>query len=337
MELKITQEKIERWAQEIAEKLKGFEFKTFLVGSRISKNFGLQQEEKSEINQKLRKIVAKLTKKKVDIQDPDIIAIVEPEKEKIFLQVKSLFIFGKYQKLERGIPQCRWFCPRCRGKGCPICNFTGKKYPTSIHEEMEKPFLEATGGIKTRFHGAGREDVDVRCLGKRPFIIEVVHPRKRKIDLKKIKEEINKSNKIKVFGLKIVKEGRNLIRKIKEEKLEKTYQAEVEFEEEIKKEKLKELKKLVLKPILQKTPLRVLHRRADKWRIRRVIKISWKLLSPKKLLLKIRAEGGLYIKELINGDQGRTKPNVAEILENKVNKISLDVLKIHDKLLFRRT
>jgi tRNA pseudouridine synthase 10 len=94
---------------------------------------------------------------------------------------------------------------------------------------------------------------------------------------------------------------------------------------------LKELKILTKEPILQKTPLRVLHRRADKYRKRRVKEISWKVIKRKKLMLKIKAEAGLYIKELINGDQGRTKPSVQEILGNKVKKISLDVIKIHVK------
>lgn len=94
------------------------------------------------------------------------------------------------------------------------------------------------------------------------------------------------------------------------------------------------MKQLTKEPILQKTPLRVVHRRADKFRKRSVKKISWKLLSRKKLQLKIRGESGLYIKELITGDEGRTKPNASDLLENKVKKISLDVIKIHAKKLF---
>ena len=62
---------------------------------------------------------------------------------------------------------------------------------------------------------------------------------------------------------------------------------------------------------------------------RKVKKITWKLLGKCKLQLKIKGETGLYIKELITGDQGRTKPNVSEILNNKVKKIELDVIKIH--------
>jgi tRNA pseudouridine synthase 10 len=49
------------------------------------------------------------------------------------------------------------------------------------------------------------------------------------------------------------------------------------------------------------------------------------------LELQITGESGLYIKELISGDEGRTEPNISELLDNKVKKISLDVIKIHTK------
>lgn len=135
---------------------------------------------------------------------------------------------------------------------------------------------------------------------------------------------------MKVRGLKVVKFGKELTRRIKTERYDKTYVAEVEFEKKVDRKKLKLIKKLANQSILQKTPLRVVHRRADKFRKRTVKKISYKMKG-KNLILTIRAEAGLYIKELINGDDGRTKPNISEILENKVKRIKLDVSKIHAK------
>jgi tRNA pseudouridine synthase 10 len=168
-------------------------------------------------------------------------------------------------------------------------------------------------------------------LDWRPFIIELKKPIKRKIKIRELQKEINKSKKVKVCKLRIIKDGKVEIRQLKSKRVDKEYLAEVTFKKPIEKEKLKELKKLTLEPILQKTPLRVIHRRADKFRKRVVKSISWKLLDNKKLQLRIRAESGLYIKELINGDQDRTKPSVAEILGNEVKKIILDVIKIYEK------
>jgi tRNA pseudouridine synthase 10 len=44
--------------------------------------------------------------------------------------------------------------------------------------------------------------------------------------------------------------------------------------------------------------------------------------------MKIRCQGGLYIKELISGDEGRTIPSVASIIKVEAKPLELDVLKI---------
>jgi tRNA pseudouridine synthase 10 len=333
-------EKIDQIAKNILKKLEGIEFNTFLIGSipsdellkteeKLWNKVGIEYCEtiKSEINRELGKRVEKLTGKKFDLKRPDVTLVVDLNTDSIRTQIRSLFVEGKYQKLVRGIPQTKWLCPKCRGKGCTYCKGKGKLYSTSVQEQIEKPLIKAGQARKSKFSGAGREDIDARCLDFRPFIIELVKPTKRKIDLKKIQKQINKSKKVKVGGLKFT--SKYLIKELKTKKMDKTYLVEVTFTKKVDKEKLKKLKELTKEPILQKTPLRVVHRRADKFRKRRVKKIVWKVLSNKKLEIKIRTEPGLYIKELITGDEGRTKPNIAKILENKPRKIQLDVIKIH--------
>ncbi len=333
---------IKKIVETTVKKLKEIEFKTFLVGSVIPNGMAKREEEiwektgiqdverlKTEINREVGKKIEKAVRKKFDRKNPDVLVLVNAESHSARLQLKSLYVYGKYQKLARGIPQTKWICSRCRGKGCTFCKGEGKLYKTSVQEIIEKPLLSAAKSKKSKFHGGGREDIDARNLDWRPFVIEIDKPVKRKIDLKKITGRVNKSKKVKVKGLKFA--DRDLIRKVKTEKIDKTYLAEVEFENKIDKSKLKFLKSLTAGTILQKTPLRVVHRRADKFRRRLVKKISWKLLDNKKMQLKVAAESGLYIKELVSGDEGRTKPSIAEILGNKVKKISLDVIKIHTK------
>jgi len=335
-------EQINQLAKNVVKKLKGIEFDTFLVGSILSDEL-LKAEEKmfeavgiefvetmrSEINRELGKIIEKLTNKTFDLKNPDLTILVDLKINIIRVHVRSLYVFGKYKKLVRGIPQTKWICSRCKGKGCTYCKGEGKLYPTSVQEIIEKPLLKATDSKKSKFSGAGREDIDARCLDYRPFVIELMKPLKRKINIKSLEKQINKSKKVKVKGLKLANKG--LVRIIKTERIDKTYSAEVKFSKNIDKTKLKELKQLTKEPILQKTPLRVVHRRADKFRKRLVKSISWKLLDKKRLKLIIMAESGLYIKELITGDEGRTKPNVTDLLNNKVKKINLDVIKIHTK------
>jgi tRNA pseudouridine synthase 10 len=180
---------------------------------------------------------------------------------------------------------------------------------------------------RSKLSAMGREDIDARCLDYRPFVIELVKPRKRAIDLKAVSSEINKSRAVRVRGLKFT--SKEMIRRIKFMRVDKSYSVIVSFRRDLDRRKLRNLRELTKEPILQKTPLRVLHRRADRFRKRSVKAISFELLGRRRLGLRIRAETGLYIKELITGDSGRTKPSVAELLENEVRAINLDVVKIH--------
>ncbi|MGC8812615.1 MAG: tRNA pseudouridine(54/55) synthase Pus10, partial [Candidatus Aenigmatarchaeota archaeon] len=231
-------------AKKIKERLEGIEFDSFLIGSKIPEKM-LKAEEKvweevgiefvesikSEINREIGKEVEKITKKKIKLRNPDVTVIVDVEKERIKVEIRSLYIFGGYKKLVRGIPQSKWVCSRCKGRGCKYCKGKGKLYPTSVQEIIEKPLLKETKGKKSYMHATGREDIDARCLDYRPFIIEIEKPVKRKIDLKKIENEINKSKKVKVKGLRVT--TKEWIKILKSARLDKTYLAEVEFEKEI--------------------------------------------------------------------------------------------------------
>lgn len=80
--------------------------------------------------------------------------------------------------------------------------------------------------------------------------------------------------------------------------------------------------------IKQQTPIRVLHRRADMTREKYIYDVNVKKMSLKKAEMKIRCQGGLYVKELVTGDEGRTVPSVSEILNNKAKPMKLDVLSV---------
>ncbi|MDI3483693.1 MAG: tRNA pseudouridine synthase 10 [Methanobacteriaceae archaeon] len=336
-------EDLEKTADYVEEKIKklNLEFSTLLVGSRlpeeilradenINNHLNIEVESiKKEINRELGKILKERFNCKVDFKNPDIIVKVdfrtlEPQ---VWVQINPLFIEGRYRKLIRGIPQTKWPCRKCKGRGCPRCNFTGKMYPTSVEELVAEPVLKATRGSGSKFHGAGREDIDVRMLGKgRPFVLEIKEPRKRKINLEEIADEINKfaKGKIEVLNLKFSTRKRKV--EIKTSSPYKIYRAKVKLKDEIEPSAFEKLKSLNL--IKQRTPKRVSHRRADKIRKRRVIDIKWNIIDSKTLELILKTEGGLYIKELISGDDGRTKPSISEILNTPAECIELDVLEV---------
>jgi tRNA pseudouridine synthase 10 len=204
-------------------------------------------------------------------------------------------------------------------------------YEESVEEIVEKPFLDATEGSKGSFHASGREDIDARMLGNgRPFVVEITKPRKRFFNLKEMAEAINVfgKGKVQVSNLKLV--NKDAVRKLKKgESKQKEYRVTVEFECKIKAKDLQLLEeKLSNTLISQKTPTRVMHRRADLTREKYIYDVKVKKLSLHRAEMKIRCAGGLYVKELVSGDEGRTTPSVSELLKNKAKPMKLDVLNI---------
>ena len=337
-------EQIPRLVSSSTKKLADYEYTTFLVGIKLPTRVEEREDEfKAEFDVKhgegmrngfsrgIGKKISELTQKTADYKTPDIVVIVNPFTEKAALQVNPLYIAGRYKKLARGIPQSRWLCPDCRGEGCAECNWTGKMYPESVEELISGPTLEKTGGEEAAFHAAGREDIDARMLGRgRPFVVEVKKPKRRFIDLQDLAKTINEQaeEKVKVQNLRFA--DKDTVRRLKkQEGAAKVYKAVVEFDREVSDEELETLEKTLTNTMIrQQTPLRVLHRRADRVRERYIYEVKIKRLKPNQMEMRIRCQGGLYIKELITSDEGRTDPSVAEIIGAKAEPLRLDVLNI---------
>ncbi|MGZ7159018.1 MAG: tRNA pseudouridine(54/55) synthase Pus10 [Methanobacterium sp.] len=317
------------------------EFSTFLVGSRlypeilkkeenIHKKMELDVENiKKEINRETGKKLHSKIEKEVDFDSPDIIIMTDLVKNKIDIQIKSIFIEGRYRKLIRGIPQTKWPCRECKGKGCPYCGYTGQMYPESVELLISPPATSETAGKSSKFHGAGREDIDVRMLGDgRPFVLEIKEPHVRNLDLEFLQDKINKfaNGKVEVQDLKFVGKGRKSEIKCSSTDTYKVYKALVKVEGEIKEDELDILQSI--KIIKQRTPIRVSHRRADKIRVRKIEKITTNWINSRNFEIIIMCEGGLYIKELISGDLGRSKPSISEILGTPALCAQLDVLEV---------
>jgi tRNA pseudouridine synthase 10 len=198
-------------------------------------------------------------------------------------------------------------------------------YKETVEGIIAKPFMAASSGKGHSLHAAGREDIDVRCLDWRPFILEIQSPTKRTLPLKKLESEVNRTRKIKVSGLRY--SDRKEVVRVKELMPDKTYRAVASFGKPVSENELRRLRSL--SAIKQQTPTRVAHRRADMTRAKRVKSVSWKLLPRNRAEFIIRCQAGLYVKELISGDNGRTRPSFSGILGVPVKTEELDVVKIH--------
>ena len=323
----------------------GIEFDTFLVGSKISKEIQEKDEElsskfdltvetiKKEVNRLIGLGIWERYDKEAEFESQDIVFSIDLiDEPKVRIQINPLYVEGRYNKWKRGIPQTKWPCGKCKGRGCEECNYTGKQYPESVEELISEHFLKLTKGREAKFHGAGREDIDVLMLGSgRPFVLEIKEPKIRKLDLPALEEEINRINEDKTsyHNLHVCERKRKAEIKQSSPDTYKVYSALVKCDEAFDRDKLDEITQL--NEIHQQTPLRVLRRRADKVRIKHVLDLSYEVIDDTSFNMRIKTEGGLYIKELISGDDGRSQPNISDILGVKAICEQLDVIEVSEK------
>ena len=78
--------------------------------------------------------------------------------------------------------------------------------------------------------------------------------------------------------------------------------------------------------INQITPIRVLHQRPYKERKKQIISLKEiGKINDHFIIIEIIASAGTYIKEFINGDLGRTFPNLGSLLDCECDILQLDV------------
>jgi tRNA pseudouridine synthase 10 len=337
--------RLQELASAVREALAPYEFSSFLLGTKVPGELVEREDSlrakhalsyseslKSDVNRELRRLLSQELGKRVDFTSPDVMAIVDVATGKVEVKLSPVFIYGRYLKLEAGIPQSRWLCPNCWGRGCTRCGGSGKLHPISVEELIAKPLEEAFEGRGAKFHGAGREDVDVKVLGRgRPFVVEVREPRKRNVDLLKAEEEVNRRARGMIEVRELRFSSREEVRRLKvtAKVREKTYLAKVRVKGGVKAEEARRLEEQLSGALInQRTPLRVLHRRADKVRVKKVYELKVQEVLEDTLTVLIRGQGGLYVKELVTGDEGRTTPSIAELLGREAEVVELTVIDV---------
>ena len=245
----------------------------------------------------------------------------------------KIFVEGRYRKLTRDLPQTIFWCPKCKGhprrrRGCEQCEGFGKLTRDSVQELIAWVVGKAFGTRKQKFHGAGREDMDVRMLGRgRPFVLELIDPKVTDVDLAACEALVNERNegRLELEGLHWTEKER--VRALKEGKFAKRYRARVALEGPVDDATIEGLvgRRVDLQ---QQTPGRVAHRRADKVRERWIVFEELTRLDDAHLEAVIVSEHGTYLKEAISGEDERTTPNLAGLLGVGARCAELDVLGI---------
>ena len=168
---------------------------------------------------------------KLVIDKPEILALIDVLTLTVELDIRSHYMYGRYRKLERGIPQTKWPCRSCKGRGCVKCDQTGLQYLSSVQGLIGDPLLEIFGSREHAFHGMGREDIDVRCLGRgRPFVIELKKPIKRDIDCIMLMKTINEAADGKLEVSDMRPSNRSEVVRVKDTPAEKSYRINYRIE-----------------------------------------------------------------------------------------------------------
>jgi len=311
-------EELPELAEQAVKIVKGIDFEKFMVGVKMNDTLVMSEESlwekagiaysepiKSELNRELGKLIEKKTGKKPDEKSPDVIVLLDLQEKKIETMINPLYVYGEYRKLVRGIPQ------------------TKMKGHETVEDLIARPLLKVTKGSSHTMHAGGREDRNARCLAWRPFVLEIGQPLKRKTDLKAVERTVNKGKSVKVRRLRY--SSRKEIVQMKKKKIEKVYRLVANFEKPVR--DIQRVAKIV-GIVNQRIPARLLKNKPDKTRRKKVKSIKWKKISTKTYEFEIRTESGLYIKELVSGDNGRTKPSISGILGNAGEIKQFDVVKI---------
>jgi tRNA pseudouridine synthase 10 len=342
----------DEWAERAASALEGYEFETFLVGTRVpplvEENESLLSEIhgdeyaasfSSEFNREVGKRFGGLTDSTVEFELPDVTLTLDIQRDTVEVEIRSVYFYGRYRKLQRGIAQTEWGCYDCDGTGtrggedCETCGGTGYIVDESVEELLSPAFIEATQGETATLHGAGREDVDALMLGDgRPFVMEVEEPHVRDTDVDALQRDANEhaDGKVEIRELRRV-EG-SVVERVKSLDASKRYRARVSFSEDVTKNELEDALAALVGTVEQRTPSRVDRRRADKVREREVYEATGELIddaeSGREATVELHTEGGLYVKELVSGDEGRTAKSLASLLEVEATVEELDVLSV---------
>ncbi|MGQ0377374.1 MAG: tRNA pseudouridine(54/55) synthase Pus10 [Nitrososphaerota archaeon] len=300
-----------------------YEFSTFLVGAILKPSIVDNDDEirskfqlrgidsvKTDFTNQIAKIFSKKTKSRIDYLNPEITITIDLKPDSCLVKSLPLFLFGKYTKTERGIPQKEKPCSNCEGKGCRTCNNHGICTYDSVEGKIAKLVFAKFDADQIKITWIGGEDKTSLVLNKgRPFFVKLINPKKRNVHLaKKITQD-----KVVIHNLHQIKQN------LKTSFLFKTkVQLHVETEGSITKDDLKPIETLIknIIAVYDKT------KRNEKT----IYSVKYKLLSSNSFSLFMTADGGLPIKRFVEGTN--VFPNLTDLINTKCSCKEFDFYEI---------
>ena len=319
----------------------GYEFSTFTVGAilkqsiierddRLRSKFHLRGVDgiKTAVTRELGKKFVKKTKKRIDHLSPDITFTINFRTEQCNVKTKPTFLYGRYIKDKRGLPQKGESCKDCKGKGCIFCNNHGIVSFDSVEGKISQLLYEKFETKQVKFTWIGGEDKTSLVMGDgRPFFAKLLSPKKRNVRL------VKKSNlgEIMVHALRTIDVIPNGSIRFKSK-----IKMWVSTKDNISSKKLKKLKQLVAVPIetvpIVREALDYFTASTKKQHKREIHKLKYKKISLQSFTVEIEVDGGITIKRLVDGIPFlgfRIIPNITSLLGTQCSCEKFDVNQIY--------
>jgi len=303
----------------------GYEFSTFMVGAilkqsiierddKLRSKFHLRGVDgiKTAVTRELVKKFARKTKTHIDHLLPDIIFTINFRTEQCNVKTKPIFLYGRYIKNKRGLPQKEESCKDCKGKGCNFCNNHGIVLFDSVEGKISQFLYEKFETNQVKFTWIGGEDKTSLVMGNgRPFFAKLLSAKKRNVRLTK------KSNldEIMIHGLR---------------KIDHIPNGSIHFKSKIKilistknnisSNRLKKLKQLVTVPIEITNSNNKQHKKT-------IHKLNYKKNSLQSFTVEIEADGGIPIKRFVDGFN--IIPSVSSLLGTQCSCEKFDINQIY--------
>ena len=316
-------------AKEILERIKDYEFDTFLIGASIPQSILDAEDElrsrlkikgvegiKSQITKVLSRKIASTLGKKIDYSRPDLTILVSPADSTITISPRSVWLRARYQKYQRGIPQRSMTCNVCNGLGCAQCEYSGRS-GSSVQGLVSAFLMKSFVAEACNFVWLGSEDENSLVKGSgRPFYIEIVKPKKRKrVSALSIKGRKKGSKPHKLSGVKL----------LGVEVLDRRIASVPQFEiaaavNLVKKPEAPPLEQSRLDALESNAPNQIVTvRLSRKSRTvqKRIESIKTKVSDGgERLQLLIKCDGGIPLRKLVTGRDYGVEPNLSELLSS---------------------
>jgi len=230
----------------------------------------------------------------------------------------AVYVGGRYRKLARDISQF----PRLQGKAV-----------TSVEEELVRHLLPGLRCDSHNLKSAGREDCDVRMLGRgRPFVLEVINARAAMPDavyFQAAEDALTASGcGVEAEGVCAADKGDYAALKLGDATQRTSYSALCRLSAEPTLQQLADVSSMKELQLAQHTPRRVLWQRAaDSVRPRLVHDLKCIAVPGTKhhVVLELTTQGGTHIKQFVDYDNGRTVPSLGTLLGCSAEMLQLDV------------